>query len=259
MSNSYPWRASWQHALFGMVYGRAKIPFLVRVWTTFKGESLTWTNHTFNVMRDGLTIIESNPHRTKVSTWAKYDTPKYWGVLIGVVGIANHERELWDTFSAKMLDKKYGYFSILKHGIDGYLSSIAGHDVRFARKFRVGKNSMSYNTCSWLTSWGLKRIGIRVYDWLSRTIRVCKGSRIRIKRQQYFDTVEPETVNPDTIFDNVFNTFTPRPEEDTSPKFIVIQEFGVRPENLDRNVIEKIEQDAKYIEEHPEVFKVVLP
>jgi hypothetical protein len=78
-------------------------------------------------------------------------------------------------------------------------------------------------------------------------------------RQHYFDVVEPETVAPDTIFDNVFNTFTPNPTEDTSPKFIVIHEFGIRPSDLDQKVIDKIEQDAKYIQSHPEVFGIVSP
>jgi hypothetical protein len=242
-----------------MVYGREKIPFLVRVWTTFKGEAITWANHTFNVMKDGLIIIESNPGRTKISTWAKYDTPKYWGVLVGVVGFTEYDRELWDAFSTKMLNEKYGYFAILKHGIDGYISNIAGRDIRLARRFCLKKTPMSYNICSWLTAWALNRIGVRVYDWVSHIRRVSKGSRIRIELKQYFDTVEPETVNPDTIFDNVFNTFTPNPEEDTSPKFIIIQEFGVRPKDLNRKVIEKIERDAKYIEENPALFGVVLP
>jgi hypothetical protein len=239
-----------------MVYGRDKVPFLVRVLTTFRGEIATWANHTFNVMKDGLTIIESNPGGTLVATWAKYDTPKYWGVLVGIVGFTEYEREQWDHFSTLMLEKKYGYFSILKHGIDGFLSKIAGHDVRFARKFHTKKNAMSYNSCSWLTSWALQRVGVRIYNWLTRIVR---ERRVRMLRQHYFGVVKPETVNPDTIFDNVFNTFTPNPTEDTSPKFIVIHEFGTRPPDLDQKVIDKIERDAKYIQSHPEVFGISSP
>lgn len=242
MSETYSWKVLWEHAVFGMVYGRAKVPFLIRVFSTFRGETATWTNHTFNVMKDGLTIIESNPGRTRVSTWAKYNTEKQWGVLVGLVGFSNYDRQLWDLFSSQMLNKRYGYFSILKNVVDGFLSKIAGHDIRFARKFHIRKNPMSYNICAWLTAWGLKRIGLRTYDWVS----------------QNFDLVEPETVNPDTIFDNVFNTFTPEPDANTSLKFIIIQEFGLRPSNLDQRVIDKIENDARYIQEHPEIYDVAL-
>jgi len=243
---SYPWKEKWKLALFGLVFGNTKLGAVTRFFQTFRGEDDTWSQHTFNVLRDGTTIVESNPGGTKKATWMKYDKPEYYALLIGVKGILEHQRSDFDVWSQSMVGKKYAYTSVAKQFGDGILSKLIGRDIRFFRKFHLFKNKMFYNICSWLTSFGLKKIGVPFFGWVNYTVRECRGPRIRIKREWKWVKLDPRTINPDEIWDNVFRTWEPPPPEDWTPpvEFFVVEEIGKRPKNLTAGVILKIKEDC---------------
>lgn len=244
------YKERWTLAHFGLNFGRgSRVKIAIRALMTFRGERKSWVDHTYNVLHDGINIIESIFRGTKRATWPdKYDNPNHWGILVHVEEVENHKDE-YEDWSVSMLEATYGYVSIIKQFGDGILSWIRGKDVRCFRRIHLGKNEMFYNICAWLTSYGLaKKLRVPLFGWVKHTVKRKWGSRYRLYSEMKWERLDPRTINPDDIWDNVFQSWDPPAPESWTPPHIfkVVDTYGKHPPDIPHYVMKKIVDDDRF-------------
>jgi len=195
-------------------------------FTRFRKESPSWTTHVFNVRRDGETAIESAGGPTRERQWREvYDSSKYWGVLVEIVGFSSPMRDKLEVASGEYLGKQYGYFAITRHALDGLLGKLFGRDVFCFRRMAKG-HPLKYNICSWFTTYTHRRAG-----WLF------EGPDGK--------PLSPGRASPDDVLDDVF---------ERRPRYYrIAAEFGPRPKKLPASYGRKIDSDLREIHEQTEM------
>ncbi len=208
---------------FGLVYGKeSRVSFLIRLFSAFRGEPPSVSNHAFCVRADGETIVESVPSGTRERRFrAAYDNDAYWGVLVAPRTMDADSLLSFDADLDRYLGMRYGFASIAKHFADGVLGWLAGADVYLVRRVRLPwrEGAPRYNICSWLVCWTHKHAGFRF-----------RGAAAAL---------ECERAAPDDLWDDVFQY---RPQA-----FVVTAEFGRRPEDLPQNCAKRIDLDLSRI------------
>lgn len=206
------------HPSFGSVLVLSGWSRLILWFTRFRKEPRSWSTHTLNVRRDGITAIESTGGRTRERDWREtYDKGKHWGVLVEIVGFTPLMRDKLEVASTEYLGRVYGFLSIVRHGLDGLLGKIAGRDVFWFRKMAAG-HPLRYNICSWFTTYTHKKAG-----WLF------EGPDGK--------PLAPGRAAPDDVMDDVFER---RPD-----RYRITAEFGPRPEKLPASYCRKIDADLE--------------
>ncbi|MBD3348037.1 MAG: hypothetical protein GF400_02430 [Candidatus Eisenbacteria bacterium] len=197
-------------ATFGLVHGRSsRMSFLIRLFSTFRGELPSVCNHAFCVRADGVTIVESVPSGTREGEWrALYDRPEHWGVLVQPLGLTQVDLQSFQQELDAYLGARYGFAALAKHFVDGVLGRLAGRDVYLLRRLRLPwrEGAPRYNICSWLVCWTHKHVGWRFHG---------AAGELPCGR-----------VAPDDLWDDVF--------EHRPGSYRVVREFGRRPQDLRR-------------------------
>jgi len=204
---------------FGLIHGReSRVAFLIRLFSTFRGERPSVMNHVFLLREDGESIVESIPTGTVERSWREsYDNDRHWGVLVEPAGLTPEERATIEEKSIVYLGRRYGNVALVKHFLDGTLGWLAGRDVYLFRRLRLPwlKPSPLYNTCSWLVCWTHLHAAWRFHG--------PEGA------------LPCHRTTPDDLWDDVFEH---RPDA-----YLIRAEIGVRPVTVSAAHIAKIERD----------------
>jgi len=206
---------------FGCAYTHAPFGFLIRAFTSFRGEPPAFCNHTMNIRRDGISAVESTWRGTHVvDDWrSEYDDDAHWGVLVEVVGFSDRQWERLQSKTDEYVGETYGKIAVTKHALDGILGWLVGRDVYLFRRIRAPWSASDpgyYNICSWLTAY-------------------THAAAAWIFRDAAGDPLELPRVSPDDIFDDVF--------EHRPASYRIRAEFGRRPDDLPSHCVSKITND----------------
>jgi hypothetical protein len=206
---------------FGLLYGKeSRISFLIRLFSTFRGERPSVTNHVFLVRPDGELIVESIPTGTAERSWRQvYDNDRHWGVLVEPRGLPTEQRAIVQAKAQDYLGRRYGGIAVVNHFLDGTLGRLFGTDVYLFRRIRFPgmKASLLYNICSWLVCWTHRHAAWQFHG---------RHGALPCHR-----------VTPDDLWDDVFEH---RPEA-----YSIRAELGTRPAGVSPAYLAKIEDDLR--------------
>ncbi len=206
------------HPTFGLLFGKeSRIAFLIRLFSTFRGERPSITNHTFLVRPDGELIVESIPTGTSERSWRQvYDNDRHWGVLVEPRDLSSEARAVIESKAQDYLGRRYGGVAVVTHLLDGTPGRLFGADVYLFRRIRFPGMEAAplYNICSWLICWTHRHVGWSFHG---------RDGALPCHR-----------ATPDDLWDDVFER---RPKS-----YSVRAELGTRPPDVPQAYLDKIDR-----------------